>query len=456
MKTLHSRQSAASYFYLMDVHHAPVNPYHPGAQHLQHPHQPLQQPNVTGFNQGFVQVPFPQHYYAQQGPPQGLNNTSYAAQAASSYNTAPAPNHALRYPPQQFSLPVHNGLPIQRRPTQPQHAPAPQVTPPQIAHIEPSNVALPSQGKEDKHLKGLRCIPEPADKDLWRQRLFDVDGLMILTEEQYVQSWCIPIETADVCFDRFQVYFPHVDNVYSHRSTQDYKKKPFVSHYYDCRLKGRPAGTPKSDDPNKKKRKRVARALNQCDVKIKITEYQPGATREEIATHLSQQPRSEGISAEGLLQRVQGAIGQHWQPEVATTRFYTIQRVNGTGANAKESEAGGHRHSLEESDRIKKNSIIRSMTTGEKVKRTTKPPVRTISKYQSICAMLHTLVTIFCAGVWDLHLSSFIATSFQHRLAAHLSTQLFHVSNIPGKIDTIRSSSYIQTSSCSHALRTNL
>ena len=42
----------------------------------------------------------------------------------------------------------------------------------------------------------------------------------------------------------------------------------------------------------------MARPLNQCDVKIKITEYQPGATREEISTHLSQQPRSEGISAE--------------------------------------------------------------------------------------------------------------------------------------------------------------
>src|ERR1700761_4220864 len=73
--------------------------------------------------------------------------------------------------------------------------------------------------------------------------------------------------------DRFETYFPHVDNVYSHRSTQKYKRKPLGSHYWDCRLKGRPPGTPKSDDPNKKKRKRQARERDLCDVKIKITEY---------------------------------------------------------------------------------------------------------------------------------------------------------------------------------------
>ena len=76
---------------------------------------------------------------------------------------------------------------------------------------------------------------------------------------------------------RFETYFPHIDNVYSHRSTQKYKRKPFVCHYWDCRMKGRPPGTPKSDDPAKKKRKRHARERDLCDVKIKITEYFPGA-----------------------------------------------------------------------------------------------------------------------------------------------------------------------------------
>lgn len=41
-------------------------------------------------------------------------------------------------------------------------------------------------------------------------------------------------------------------------------------------------------------------------------------------------------------------------------RFFTIQRVNGNGANGKnDGVGGGHRHTLEESDRVKKNSVQR-------------------------------------------------------------------------------------------------
>ncbi|KAL2400963.1 hypothetical protein ABEF95_000392 [Exophiala dermatitidis] len=98
-------------------------------------------------------------------------------------------------------------------------------------------------------------IPNPPDLEAWREKLFNVKEPLILSEEEFL------------------TYFPHVDNVYSHRSTQKYKRKPFVSHYWDCRLKGRPSGTPKSDDPNKKKRKRQARERDLCDVKIKVTEY---------------------------------------------------------------------------------------------------------------------------------------------------------------------------------------
>jgi hypothetical protein len=182
---------------------------------------------------------------------------------------------------------------------------------------------------------------------------------------------------ANLSFLRFQTYFPHVDNVYSHRSTQKYKRKPFISHYWDCRLKGRPAGTPKSDDPNKKKRKRIARERDLCDVKIKITEYLPGATREDIATHLSQQPKNDGVSAENLLATVQATIARNdtWDNNNAlfggnfiqtNVRFYTVQRVNGTGPNGKEEGAGGHRHTLEESDRIKKNSVFRWLQKNDK------------------------------------------------------------------------------------------
>jgi hypothetical protein len=126
-------------------------------------------------------------------------------------------------------------------------------------------------------------------------------------------------------------------------------------------------------------------------VKIKITEYLPGATREDIATHLSQQPKNDGVSAENLLATVQATIARNgtWDNSSAifggnfiqtNVRFYTVQRVNGTGPNGKEEGAGGHRHTLEESDRIKKNSVLRWLQKndkGEKPAPTTrkKPPV---------------------------------------------------------------------------------
>lgn len=191
---------------------------------------------------------------------------------------------------------------------------------------------------------------------------------------------------------RFQIYFPHVDNVYSHRSTQKYKRKPFISHYWDCRLKGRPSGTPKSDDPNKKKRKRVARERDLCDVKIKITEYFPEATAADISQH--QRSAANGLDSSAL-----SSDNHHGTNATATSTMffpsssdtargnsqsfgmltprptlsenpsvsagngqtmYTIQRVNGNGGNGKtDGVSGGHRHTLEDSDRVKKNSVYR-------------------------------------------------------------------------------------------------
>lgn len=41
-------------------------------------------------------------------------------------------------------------------------------------------------------------------------------------------------------------------------------------------------------------------------------------------------------------------------------KLYTIQRVNGNGGNGKtDGVGGGHRHTLEDSDRVKKNSVHR-------------------------------------------------------------------------------------------------
>jgi hypothetical protein len=94
-------------------------------------------------------------------------------------------------------------------------------------------------------------------------------------------------------------------------------------------MKGRPPGTPKSDDPNKKKRKRTARQRDLCDVKIKITEHNPGDNS------------FPGIDLSGQ-------------------RLWTIQRVNRNGGNGKgDGVAGPHKHTLERSDEIKKSSVQR-------------------------------------------------------------------------------------------------
>lgn len=181
----------------------------------------------------------------------------------------------------------------------------------------------------------------------------------------------------------FLTYFPHVDNIYSHRSTQKYKRKPFVSHYWDCRLKGRPPGTPKSDDPNKKKRKRTARPRDLCDVKIKITEYFPGAMLQP--GFVPDGPQGSIETTAGQLMQIT-SIGQPPQqqpfgmlvanpnnhPGAAGQRYYTIQRVNGNGGNGKgDGVAGPHKHTLEESDHVKKNSVMRSLLKDDKEKKKT-------------------------------------------------------------------------------------
>lgn len=92
---------------------------------------------------------------------------------------------------------------------------------------------------------------------------------------------------------RWNTYWPHIDNVWSHRSTQASKSNiggsngvggnfPIKTHYYDCRLKGRPSGGTASlvnsgadgggGDANRKKRKRASRERDLCDMKIKVTE----------------------------------------------------------------------------------------------------------------------------------------------------------------------------------------
>ena len=73
-------------------------------------------------------------------------------------------------------------------------------------------------------------------------------------------------------------------------------------------------------------------------------------------------------------------------------RYYTIQRVNGNGGNGKgDGVAGPHKHTLEESDRVKKNSIQRHMAKEEKEKK--KIEVSALVRFVHTCCFCATCCT---------------------------------------------------------------
>lgn len=230
-------------------------------------------------------------------------------------------------------------------------------------------------------------VPNPPNLKEWRDKFFNIKEPLLLSTEQYL------------------TYFPHIDNVYSHRSTQKYKRKPFVSHYWDCRLKGRPTGAPlnrgkktgdNGEDIEKRKRKRKVRERDLCDVKIKVTEFfgkeelealrklglGPDATSSntnseqagEFTFMLDGGGRGKSTSENvdmpfGVLEPTQKYPQGH--PGEGGRRWYMVQRVSG---NDKETETTDdhdldHKHTLEESDRIKKNSVQRWMLAREKEKK---------------------------------------------------------------------------------------
>ncbi|KAJ5779511.1 Glutathione S-transferase/chloride channel C-terminal [Penicillium paradoxum] len=252
----------------------------------------------------------------------------------------------------------NNGLATLQSPSQPFQ--------PDFIELEPESVD-PATFNGPGELQGFKMVPNPPHLEYWRDRLFNVDEMITLSEEE------------------FQTYFPHVDNVYSHRSTQRYKRKPFVSHYWDCRLKGRPPGTPKSDDPEKKKRKRTARERDLCHVKIKVVEYFPKSEISNMAHSVEPLPSNvlPGMYTFSLNNETSITSAQAFNmltpspslppnhPGANGGRYFTIQRVNGNGANGKnDGVSGGHQHTLEESDRVKKSSVQRHVLKEKKDKRT--------------------------------------------------------------------------------------
>lgn len=130
-------------------------------------------------------------------------------------------------------------------------------------------------------------------------------------------------------------------------------------------MKGRPPGTPKSEDPNKKKRKRNARERDLCDVKIKITEYFPGAQL-QLEGDGEGGGGQQGMFATAQMENLL-VDGVDAMAVPGGQRLWTIQRVNGNGGNGKaDGVAGPHKHTLARSDEIKKNSVQRYLAKQEK------------------------------------------------------------------------------------------
>lgn len=277
-----------------------------------------------------------QHQHQYQLPPSSVNHHNYYHNSQQQKQAPSSQFGILKPGPNSTNIPESSTSALQR-PGQDR------------AHYRRYQNAAPTAAASAApyKLSQAKLVVDPPDLQAWREKLFHVDDIIILTHEQ------------------FETYFPHIDNVYSHRSTQRYKRKPFISHYWDCRMKGRPPGTPKSEDPAKKKRKRSTRERDLCDVKIKITEYFPDAGAEAALDRDVAAAIAAGTAANAVV-----STGQ---------RFWTIQRVNGNGGNGKgDGVAGPHRHTLERSDEIKKSSVQRFVAMRDK--ETKKPHVSEIDK----------------------------------------------------------------------------
>jgi hypothetical protein len=48
------------------------------------------------------------------------------------------------------------------------------------------STVAPHAGKSDVHFGGMKMIPNPPDLQAWREKLFNVDETITMTEEQYV------------------------------------------------------------------------------------------------------------------------------------------------------------------------------------------------------------------------------------------------------------------------------
>lgn len=174
---------------------------HPGAlQHLQQspdgslyaqtlPHAVYQQPQQQQYalsghahqQRHAVQYPHPQQHQILPGPGSPVQFATYST----AYQHASSPRFG---PVQQLhgSPPPTRAAP--RQPTAQAFQPPLQ----QHVHVEipapPTNLAADDaapSSNHSSHFQGLKLIAEPPDLDAWRQKLFDVDDTITLSEEEY-------------------------------------------------------------------------------------------------------------------------------------------------------------------------------------------------------------------------------------------------------------------------------
>jgi hypothetical protein len=75
-------------------------------------------------------------------------------------------------------------------------------------------------------------------------------------------------------------------------------------------------------------------------------------------------------------------------PGAGGQRYYTIQRVNGNGGNGKgDGVPGPHKHTLAESDRIKKNSVQRFVMKKDKEEKKTQVSLLAVQMSTSLVEM---------------------------------------------------------------------
>lgn len=146
------------------------------------------------------------------------------------------------------------------------------------------------------------------------------------------------------------------------------------------------------DEQEKKKRKRKVRERDLCDVKIKVTEYfgndeietlrklgfgldvNPGVVSQEADGDLTfvingKHQHDVNESTFGILEPNQNFPPGH--PGHGGKKWYMVQRVNGNDKDGDDPEDRDldHKHTLDESDRIKKNSVQRWLLAREKGKK---------------------------------------------------------------------------------------